>query len=170
LKPWGKVGSIPDRVSGGFYDLSEVGLVVFDGIVDIIANTTDETQAKRDIEEFKHYIEKANIPCVTVLHSDKKGTDLRGTFGTFLGQKASGTIMTKSNGPGEPAIVKAHKGVRGTAPFAPFEIHWDDYTGLPYIDEWESSVDGLAEMFNVNKPVESIFTNQNQNNEQGKFI
>lgn len=160
----GQGGTIPDG-QGGFYDLSEVGLVVFDGIVDIIPNTTDETQAKRDIEEFKHFIEKANIPCVTVLHSDKKGNDLRGTFGTFLGQKASGTIMIKAKHPGEPALVRAHKGVRGTRPFKPFEIKWSTTTGMPYVDQWEQSVDDLKDLFGVSKPMEATSQPKSEYNE-----
>lgn len=145
----GQGGTIPDPATGEFYDLSEVGLVVFDGIVDIVPNTTDESFAKEHIEIFKHFVEKANVPMVTVLHSDKKGTDLRGTFGTFLGQKASGTVMMKSAGPGEPTTIRPHKGVRGTRPFRPFELKWDQITGMPYIDQWEETVDELKDQFKI---------------------
>lgn len=141
----GNGGTIPDG-KGGYYDLSEVGLVVLDGIVDIIPNTTDETFAKEHIEKYKHFVEKSNVPHITVLHSDKKANDLRGTFGTFLGQKASGTAMIKSPGPGEPATVRAHKGVRGTRPFGPFDIIWGE-DGMPRVDIYEYSVDELLDSF-----------------------
>jgi hypothetical protein len=119
------------------FDLSRVGLVVFDGIVDIIDNTIDESDAKVKIEEYKYYVQESGVAHVTVLHSDKKGMDLRGTFGTFLGQKASGTTMVKSDAPGAPARVAPHKGVRGTRPYKPYHIMWDEVTGLPYVKEWE---------------------------------
>jgi KaiC/GvpD/RAD55 family RecA-like ATPase len=132
-------GAVISLPGGVYHDLSKVGLVVFDGIADIIENTTDESLAKREIETFKYYVEKSDRPVITVLHSDKKGTDLVGRFGTLLGQKASGSIMMKSSGPGEPVTIKPHKGVRGTRPFGPFEMMWDRQTGNPYIDAWEAS-------------------------------
>jgi len=133
--------SIP---GGKFYDMSKVGLVVLDGIADIIENTTDETLAKKAIEEYKHFVEKSDCAHITVLHADKKGLGLVGRFGTLLGQKASGATMMHSSGPGEPVTIKAHKGVRGTRPFRPFEMMWDRETGVPYIDEWEESAQGLG--------------------------
>lgn len=134
---------------GKHYDLSTVALVVFDGIADIVENTTDESLAKREIEEFKHYVEKSDRPCITVLHSDKKGLGLVGRFGTLLGQKASGATMMKSSGPGEPVTIKAHKGVRGTRPFRPFEMMWDRETGIPYIEGWEPSVVDMGAALDV---------------------
>lgn len=146
---------------GKSYDLSTVALVVFDGIADIVENTTDESLAKREIEEFKHYVEKSDRPCITVLHSDKRGLGLVGRFGTLLGQKASGATMMVSSGPGEPVTIKAHKGVRGTRPFRPFEMMWDRETGIPYIDEWEESVTGLGTSLGVYE--------DNKNSEQDEY-
>lgn len=137
-------GATISLAGGEHFDLSKVGLVVFDGIADIIQNTTDESLAKKEIEEYKHFVEKSDRPNITVLHSDKKGTDLVGRFGTITGQKASGSTMMKSAGPGEPVTIKAHKGVRGTRPFRSFEMMWNRETGVPYIDEWEESSVGLG--------------------------
>jgi KaiC/GvpD/RAD55 family RecA-like ATPase len=162
----GRGATIHEPESDEFFDLSEVGLVIFDGIVDIVPNTTDETFAKDHIEIFKHFVEKSDVPMLTVLHSDKKGTDLRGTFGTFLGQKASGSMMMKSAGPGEPTTIRAHKGVRGTRPFRPFEMMWDQVTGVPYIEKWEESIDELKESFKIKKPGSEAFINTELDSDQ----
>lgn len=139
---------------GKHYDMSKVGLVVLDGIADIIANTTDEALAKREIEEYKHYVEKSDCAHITVLHSDKAGKDLVGRFGTLLGQKASSATMMSSPGPGEPTTIKAHKGVRGTRPFRPFEMYWDK-DGTPIIDGWEESISELGQAYGAYSKTEN---------------
>ena len=142
-------GGVVSLPGGQHFDMSRVGLVILDGIADISVHVTDETGIRREVEEFKHYVEKSDRPIVTVKHSDKKGNDPAGRNGTIISEKASGSSMMKSSGPGEPVTIKAHKGVRGTRPFRTFEMMWDRETGIPYIDEWEESAMDMGSALDV---------------------
>lgn len=68
---------------------NEVGLLIVDGIKDLLLDSNDESTSKEVIEILRSYTVKHDCGLITVLHTDKKGNDMVGRLGTLLGEKSS---------------------------------------------------------------------------------
>ena len=106
----------------GFFQ--NIGLVVLDGIADLISDTNNEGECREILESIKNVLNSMSCCLATVLHSDKKGQASRGTLGTLLDQKATSAIMMDLKNPGEPTTVRPEK-IRNGRLFQPYTLEHD---------------------------------------------
>lgn len=106
----------------GFFQ--NIGLVVLDGIADLISDTGNEGECREILESIKNVLNSMDCCLATVLHSDKKGQASRGTLGTLLDQKATSAIMMDLKNPGEATTVRPEK-IRNGRLFHPYTLDND---------------------------------------------
>lgn len=110
-----------------------VGLVVIDGIKDLVTSINDEAEATMIASKLLKWTEEKNIHIITVLHQNKSDNNARGHIGTELINKAETTLsVTKSDGDPDISIVQAEF-CRGKEP-NPFAFEIND-EGLPVVAE-----------------------------------
>lgn len=103
---------------------NNIGLVVLDGIADLVGTTEDESEARRILDLIKSILNGLGAVLLTVLHSDKAGRHSRGTLGTLLDQKATSGLMCDMRAMGEVTVVRPDK-IRSSRPFSPYELSHD---------------------------------------------
>lgn len=118
------------------YSTPKLGLVVIDGIRDLVTSINDEDQASKITSLLLKWTEELNIHIIVVLHQNKNDTNARGHLGAELVNKAETTLsVTKSPQDKDISIVEAeYCRDKEPEPFA-FEINAE---GLPILAEnWE---------------------------------
>jgi hypothetical protein len=75
-------------IENEIYSNDKIGLVVIDGIKDLVTSINDEEQATNIASKLLKWSEERNIHIVTVLHQNKSDTNARGHIGTELINKA----------------------------------------------------------------------------------
>ncbi|WP_300441350.1 AAA family ATPase [Christiangramia sp.] len=118
------------------YNTPNIGVVVIDGIRDLVSSINDEDQATMISNKLLKWTEEKNIQIITVLHQNKGDNNARGHLGTELINKAETVLsVTKSTNNPNISIVEAEQ-CRNKEPesFA-FEI---DENGLPIAASSES--------------------------------
>jgi KaiC/GvpD/RAD55 family RecA-like ATPase len=109
-----------------------IGLVVIDGIKDLVASINSEEEATEIADMLLRLTAKYGIHIITVLHQNKGTETLRGHIGTELQNKAETVVMVKKD-------VRHKNRSRCEAvltrdeEFEPFEFYIDE-NGLPIID------------------------------------
>ena len=126
------------------YNTENIGVVIIDGVRDLITSINSEEQATEITSEFLRWTEELNINLITVLHQNKGDANARGHIGTELMNKSETVLsVTKSSENNNISIVKAEY-CRDREPetFA-FEI---DDNGLPIIaTDWEIKTEQKTE-------------------------
>jgi len=74
-----------------------IGLVVIDGVRDLISAINDEKEASEIANKLMKWSEERNIHIVTVLHTNKNDDKARGHIGSELVNKAETTILLKAS-------------------------------------------------------------------------
>lgn len=72
-----------------------VGLVVIDGIRDVVTSINDEREATKIATHLMKWIDEQNIHIVTVLHQNKGDNNVRGHLGSELENKAESILNIK---------------------------------------------------------------------------
>lgn len=75
-------------IENEIYSNENVGIVIIDGIKDLVTSINDEEQATNIASKLLKWTEERNIHIVTVLHQNKSDTNARGHIGTELINKA----------------------------------------------------------------------------------
>ena len=89
------------------YNNDKIGLVVIDGIKDLITSINDEGEATMVASKLLKWSEERNIHIIVVLHQNKSDTNARGHIGTELNNKAETVLsVTVSEGNNEISIVE----------------------------------------------------------------
>ena len=89
------------------YNNDNVGMVVIDGVRDLVTSINDEVQATKISSKVLKWSEEKNIHIVTVLHQNKSDNNARGHLGTELLNKAETVLsVTKMKGREEVSIVE----------------------------------------------------------------
>ena len=70
----------------------DLGLLIIDGIRDLVTSINDEEQATAITNDLLRWTEQRHIHIITVLHQNKGDTNARGHLGTELINKAENTI------------------------------------------------------------------------------
>lgn len=112
----------PENRGNQYFD--DIGLIILDGIADLIPDTGDERSSREILDKIKSTLNSMDCCLVTVLHSDKKGQHSRGTLGTLLDQKATSAIMMDMKNPGEATWVRPEK-IRNGRLFHPYKLEHD---------------------------------------------
>jgi predicted ATP-dependent serine protease len=129
LTPFERLEFIENEI----YSNDEIGLVVIDGIKDLVTSINDEEQATNIASKLLKWTEERNIHIIVVLHQNKSDTNARGHIGTELINKAETVLeVAKSETDTDISIVTPQQ-CRNVEPevFA-FEIN--EY-GIPIIAE-----------------------------------
>ena len=112
-----------------------VGLVVIDGIRDLVSSINDEQQATLISTKLMNWTDEKNIHIICVLHQNKNDNNARGHIGSELIAKAESVLsVTKDSKNDKVSIVEAEF-CRGKE-FAPFAFEIND-NGLPIMVEQE---------------------------------
>ena len=122
-----------ELIEFAIYENPKVGMVVIDGIKDLVTSINDESEATMITSKLLKWTEERNIHIVTVLHQNKGDTNARGHIGTELINKAETVLsITKAETDNNISIVEPQQ-CRNKEPetFA-FEIN---EIGLPIIAE-----------------------------------
>ena len=111
------------------YSNDKIGIVVIDGIVDLITSINDEAEATMIASKLLKWTEERNIHIITVLHQNKGDQNARGHVGSSLTHKSESVLsITKEESNPEVSTMKAEFcRNREPDPFS-FEI---DEDGLP---------------------------------------
>jgi hypothetical protein len=124
-----------EKIESAIYKTENLGLVVIDGIRDLVTSINDEEQSCMITAKLLKWSENRNIHIITVLHQNKGDNNPRGHLGTELMFKSETVLsITKLSGNNNISVVKSEF-YRGEEPepFA-FEINSE---GLPVIiDTW----------------------------------
>ncbi|MGV6946694.1 AAA family ATPase [Sphingobacterium mizutaii] len=109
-----------------------IGLVIIDGIRDLVYDINNATEATEITNKFMKWSQELNIHIHTVLHLNKGDDNTRGHLGTELNNKAESILqITKSDLDANYSTV-APKFIRDIE-FEPFTFFIDD--GIPVLDE-----------------------------------
>lgn len=118
------------------YSTENVGLVVIDGIRDLINSINDEAEATMIVSKLLKWTEEKNIHIVIVIHQNKGDSNARGHIGSEITNKAETVLsVTKSPENKDISIVMAEY-CRDKEP-EPFAFEIDEF-GLPCItSNWQ---------------------------------
>jgi hypothetical protein len=90
------------------YSNDKIGLVVIDGIVDLITSINDEAEATMIASKLLKWTEERNIHIITVLHQNKSDNNARGHVGSSLTHKAETVLsITKEESNPDVSTMKA---------------------------------------------------------------
>lgn len=110
----------------------EIGLVVIDGIRDLVESVNDEAECKKMVDWLMMLSTKYFCHIMVVIHENKVSNTIRGHLGTELQNKAE-TVISMEKVEGDQVSIVSARETRGI-PFSPFAIYYNQDTGLPDID------------------------------------
>lgn len=120
----------------GIYHTPNVGLVVIDGIRDLMLDINNSTEATKLVGDLMQWTSEQNIHIQTVLHLNKGDDNARGHIGTELNNKAETVLqITKDNTLPERSIVAP--AIIRSKPFDKFAFRlkeMEDEVCVPEID------------------------------------
>ena len=144
-----------------------IGLVVIDGIRDLITSINDESESTMMASKLLEWTQRFNIHIITVLHENPTGEKARGHLGTELTNKAEAVITVEVDKDNSDVSIVKPTSCRNK-PFEPFAFTINQ-DGLPeVIDDYEinqakskkkmnfSSVDDLEKK----KLIKEVFNGQ----------
>ncbi|MCL6749105.1 mobilization protein [Prevotella sp. TCVGH] len=118
------------------YNTPNVGLVVIDGIRDLMLDINNSTEATKLVGDLMQWTSEQNIHIQTVLHLNKGDDNARGHIGTELNNKAETVLqITKDNTMPERSIVAPS--IIRSKPFEKFAFRLkevEDDICIPQID------------------------------------
>ncbi|WP_247237758.1 AAA family ATPase [Telluribacter sp. SYSU D00476] len=125
-----------EMIGAAIYNTDGVGLVVIDGVRDLLTSINDEDQATAMASNLLRWTEEREIHILCVLHQNKGDNNARGHIGTELVNKAETVLsVQKSEEDKDISIVQAEY-CRDREP-EPFAFEVDEY-GMPRIAEnWQ---------------------------------
>ncbi|WP_052188132.1 AAA family ATPase [Cellulophaga sp. Hel_I_12] len=120
-------------IEHAIYNTDSLGLVIIDGIKDLVNSINDESEATMIASKLLKWTEEKNIHIVTVLHQNKSDNNARGHIGTELLNKAETVLSVTKNEQDKDISIVESQMCRNIEPlpFA-FEINED---GLPVLVE-----------------------------------
>lgn len=108
----------------------KIGLVVIDGIRDLITDINDPKQATSISEWLLYLTSTYNVHIITVLHQNKADGNARGHIGTELNNKASSVISVSVDNKDKSTSIVSAEYMRGKD-FESFGFRINE-NGLPY--------------------------------------
>lgn len=110
-----------------------VGLVVIDGIRDLMFDINNATESSRLINKLMEWTDNNQIHIHTVLHLNKSDDNVRGHVGTELNNKAE-TVLQVSKSATDDEVTEVSASCIRAMDFSPFAFRVND-NGLPEIAE-----------------------------------
>jgi hypothetical protein len=121
-----------DFIDWHLNNTEDVGLVIIDGIVDLMLDSNDLKESSKVVQYLMKWTQELNIHIITAIHSNWNSEKPTGHLGSFLEKKAETQIALELSDQKNIAIVKCMRS-RGF-PFDKFAFEVD-YDGLPNILE-----------------------------------
>ncbi len=115
------------------YDNYDTGLVVIDGIRDLVTSINDEEQATMITSKLLKWTEERNIHIIIVLHQNKGDNNARGHVGSEIINKAE-TVISVSKDPDNKEISNVQVEYARDKEFEPFSFTIDE-NGMPAVVE-----------------------------------
>lgn len=113
------------------YQLSGVGVVIIDGIRDLVVDFNDLTEANDVIQKLMNWTAELKIHIIAVIHTNKGDNNARGHLGTELMNKAETVVSVSRDTSNELVSYVKPEYTKGRE-FTPFAFRFGD-TGLPEI-------------------------------------
>lgn len=110
-----------------FTKIDNIGVLIIDGIVDLIEDYNDQKQSRQLIDHFKKIIAKNNVLFIPVLHNARSTGSARGHLGTELINKSKAVIKIEKNNESGNSTVNFEY-LRGSREPKNFDI-WHDANG-----------------------------------------
>ena len=110
-----------------FTKIENIGVLIVDGIVDLIEDYNDQKQSRQLIDHFKKIIAKNNVLFIPVLHNARSTGSARGHLGTELINKSKAVIKIEKNNESGNSTVNFEY-LRGSREPLNFDI-WHDANG-----------------------------------------
>lgn len=115
------------------YNVDNPGLVIIDGIADLILDSNDLVQSNKLIQYLMKWTQDLNIHIITVIHSNFNSDKATGHLGSFMEKKTETQISLElSSDDRDLAVVKCRRS-RGY-PFESFAFRIEE-DGLPYVQD-----------------------------------
>lgn len=109
----------------------DLGLIVIDGLVDLLENFNSEVESARVMESLLRWSDETGAMILTVLHLTKADGFIRGHLGTALQNKYDAGIQVNKDG--EESIFRVRCRDSRFMPFPPFEFTKDEH-GYPVFE------------------------------------
>lgn len=129
LRPLGKLERL-EYVKAAFNIYKNLGLVIIDGLVDLINDYNDNKESSELLTTIMQLAEKSGAVIVQLLHVSKSTGRLRGHLGTEADNK-SDCIIELAFDESTGLFNVSCKALRGSYPFASYEFIRDEKTGIP---------------------------------------
>lgn len=110
----------------------QVGLVIIDGIRDLVYDINNATEATEITNKLMKWSQELNVHIHTVLHLNKGDDNTRGHLGTELNNKAESILQISKNDLDANYSIVSAKFIRDIE-FEPFAFYIDE--GLPKLEE-----------------------------------
>ena len=137
--PYGLRAAVEDNLSiieSLIYNTENLGVVIIDGIADLINGYNDEEQASMIVKKLLKWSSECNCHIITVIHQNKGNNDAKGHLGSFILQKAETVLQIKKSNNNEISIVEpTHSRGMDINPIS-FAVNEE---GLPYVVEYEAT-------------------------------
>lgn len=118
-------------IEHGIYELENLGLVIIDGIRDLINSINDEEQSSMITSKLLKWSEEVNCHICSVLHTNKGDNNARGHLGTELTNKSESVISVQKDQENKDNIIVKPEYCRNRE-FTEWSFSIDDF-GIPYI-------------------------------------
>lgn len=105
-------------------DNPDVGLLLIDGLLDLLNAFNDEIASKKLINDFKRWTKKGNLLAVLVLHKGKSSATTLGHLGAMADRAAQSVLSVEKNKDRSSFILKADY-LRSSDDFTPIEIYFN---------------------------------------------
>jgi len=120
-------------VEHAIYELENLGLVILDGVRDLISSINDEEQSSMITSKLLKWSEETNCHICAVLHTNKGDNNARGHLGTELTNKSESVISVQKDTENKDNIIVKPEYCRNRE-FEEFTFYIDDF-GMPFITE-----------------------------------
>lgn len=100
------------------------GLLVIDGILDLINSFNDEAESKRLVNFLKKITKKGDLLCICTLHKGKTTSNTLGHLGSMADRAAQSVLQVEKNKDKGTFILKADY-LRSADDIDPIEIHFN---------------------------------------------
>ena len=120
-------------VEHAIYEVENLGLVILDGVRDLISSINDEEQSCMITSKLLKWSEETNCHICSVLHTNKGDNNARGHLGTELTNKSESVVSVQKDPENKEQILVSPEYCRNRE-FEQWAFSIDDY-GLPYMVE-----------------------------------
>jgi len=117
-----------------YYQMKEIGLVIIDGIADLVSNVNDPDLCNELIQKLMTWTEVTKCHIIVIIHTNHGSDKATGWLGSAVMKKAETIAVLKANKEKKSTLVTFPQ-TRGF-PIPDFEIKIND-NGLPYTEEVE---------------------------------